>query len=287
MKNVNGKKCGIAVVCLVTTLIMYGIVASADEQVSVTIPVGAYDIQDMEQGQEVLVEDFGRLLVPGKPSLPSKIFAVAIPPGAEVSEVTFTAAEGITLPGSYEISPVPLPRVIGEENPLLYERDKRMYEENFNSVYASDEPYPQDVVEFVRTAGYRKYNLVDVRIMPFTYRPLSGQLTYYPEVTIHVNYTLREGFSSEDIIIDNLPRTEQIAQEIILNYDQAQSWYPIGTNQGKGLYDFVIITLDELTSSVTPLATWEASKGRTVQVVTTSWINSSSSLPGHSRCNWN
>ncbi len=273
MKNVNGKKYAIALVCLVTALMMHGVVASADEKVSVTVPVGAYDIQYTQQGQEVLVEDFGRLLVPGKPSLPSKIFAVAIPPGAEVSEVTFTAAEGITLPGSYEISPVPLPRVIGEEDPLVFERDKRMYEENFNSVYGSDEPYPQDVVEFVRTAGYRKYNLVDVRVTPLTYRPLSGQLTYYPEISVHISYTFPKSYSGQDIIVDDLPRTERIAQHLILNYNQAQNWYPIGVG-GKESYDFVIITLDELTSSVTSLVNWEVSKGRKVQVVTTSWINS-------------
>jgi len=220
------------------------------------------------------VENFGRLLVPGKPNLPSKIFAIAIAPGAEIDEVTFTAGEGVTLPGTYEISPARLPRVIGQEDPLIYQQDKKMYEENYNSVYGSDEPYPQNVVEFVRSAGYRKYNLVDVRVTPLTYRPLSGQLTYYPEVTVHVSYTVPKDLSPEEIIIDNLPRTELIAEQIILNYDQAQSWYPKDANSGKGLFDFVIITLDELTSSITPLVNGEISKGRTVEVVTTTWINS-------------
>ena len=274
MKNANGKKYGMAVVCFMVMLMIHSVVVSADEGISVTIPVGAYEIKETEQGQEVFVENFGRLLVPGKPNLPSKIFAVAIPPGAEVAEVTFVTGEGITLPGIYEVSPAPLPRVIGQEDPLIYEQDKKMYEENFNSVYRSDEPYPASVGEVVRTAGFRKYNLVDVRVTPFTYRPLSGQLTYYPEVTVQVSYTIPKDFSSEDIVMDNLPRTERIAEEFILNYDQAKDWYSGDTNGGKGLHDFVIITLDELTSSVTPLVNWEVSKGRTVEVVTTTWINS-------------
>ncbi|MGB2805877.1 MAG: hypothetical protein WBD64_13400, partial [Candidatus Zixiibacteriota bacterium] len=100
---------------------------AAAEQISVPVPVGSYDIEYVEQGHKLSVDNFGRLLVPGKPNLPSKIFAIAIPPGAEVAEVTFDLGEGITLTGSYKILPSPLPRVIGQEDPLLYERDRRMY----------------------------------------------------------------------------------------------------------------------------------------------------------------
>jgi hypothetical protein len=242
------------------------------QELSVTIPVGIYDIQDIMGKQEVYVADFGRLLIPGKPNLPSKIFALAIPPGAEVVEVTSVAGQGIELPGRYQVPPTPLPRVIGREDPLVYERERQRYERNYRSVYESDLPYPQDVVQFVRTAGYRKYNLVDVRVTPFTYRPQSGQLTYYPDITVSVTYKVGE--KDHQVMVDNLSSTEKIAEEIILNYDQAQNWYPQGISRDKGLYDFVIITLDACTSSVSSLVSWETSKGRNVKLVTTSWINS-------------
>jgi hypothetical protein len=244
----------------------------ATQTLSVSVPIGGHELKGAENGQELLVENFGRLLVPGKPNLPSKIFAVAIPPGAEVVEVTFDTGEGIVLPGFYEISPAPLPRVIGQEDPLIYARGKERYLENYVAVYGSDESYPQSVVEFVRTAGYRKYNLVDVRVTPCAYRPLSGQLTYYPDITLHVTYKI--GDKERALIVDNLSRTEKIAGKTILNYDEAQSWYPQGPVRAKGLHDFVIITLDALTSHITPLVNWETSKGRNVQVVTTSWIGS-------------
>jgi hypothetical protein len=275
MKMANVKNWGRVVLCFIIALMTNSVIVSADEGISVTIPIGPYEIKYTEQGQELSVESFGRLLIPGKPNLPSKIFAIAIPPGAEVAEVTFTTGEGVTIAGTYEIPPAPLPRVIGREDPLIHEQDKKIYEENYSSVYGSDEPYPKNVVEFIRSAGYRKYNLVDVRVTPLAYRSLSGQLIYYPEVTVHLSYTFPEDFSAKEIILDNLPRTERIAEEIILNYDQAQNWYPKDINSGKGLHDFVIITLDELTSSVTPLVNWETSKGRTVEVITTSSINSS------------
>ena len=282
MKSANGKRGGIVVFLFVGVLmgsfilganVSQSQLASKDGEISVTIPIGAYEIKNTEQGELISVQDFGRLLVPGKPNLPSKIFAIAIPPGAKAGEVTFETGAGVTLSGTHKISPSPLPRVIGEENPLLYEQDKQMYEENLNSVYGSDEPYPASVGEFARTAGYRKYNLVDVRVTPFVYRPLSGQLTYYSQVTVHVSYTIPKEFSPQDVMIDDLPRMEKTAEEIIFNYEEAKTWYPNGP-KGKESYDFVIITLDALTSSVTPLVDWETGKGRSVKVVTTSWINS-------------
>jgi hypothetical protein len=140
-------------------------------------------------------------------------------------------------------------------------------------VYGQNNPYPLSIGEVVGTGGYRKYNLVDVRITPFVYYPLSGKLMYYPDITVTVQYTFPEGFSSKDIMIDNLPETEQTAKEIILNYDQAKNWYPNAPG-GRDQYDYVIITLDSLTSSVSALADWESAKGRSVNIVTTSWINS-------------
>ncbi len=239
--------------------------------IRVPIPVSDYKLAATAQGHEIALKDFGNLLVPGKPVLPSKIFAIAIPPGAEVVDVLADLGAGITLPGTYSIAPAPLPRVIGLEDPAVYKRQLDSYQANFDSVYGRDDPYPASVVEFVRSAGYRRYNLVDVRVTPFTYRPVSGKLTYYPEVAVRVVYQfpgkLRAG------IVDSLARTEQVAKDIIVNYNQVKNWYPQKAFANRGLHDFVIVTLDTLTSSVVPLVDWEIHKGRTVEVATTSWID--------------
>ena len=241
--------------------------------ISVKIPIGTYEIETTEQGDEISIKDFGHLLIPGKPNLPSKIFSIAIPPGAEVVDVSFELSESMILQGNYNIPPVSLPRVIGEEKPEVYQQEQRTYEENYNSVYSSGNPHPSSAVEFVRTAGFRKYNLIDVRINPFTYYPLSGQLIYYPEVDVFVSYEFPEGHSTDDVMIDNIPNMEQRAEKIVFNYDSAKTWYQTRTLNLE-TYDYVIITLDSLTSSVDSLVDWEESKGKSVNVVTTSWISS-------------
>jgi hypothetical protein len=242
-----------------------------DNSVSVMIPIPEHQIRQTQKGDEVSVPHFGYLLVPGKPQLPSRIFAFAIPPGAELVDVTAELGQGVRLPGTYQVPPSSLPEVIGEEDPLAYAARLQEYEDNLQAVYGCDDPYPANVVEFVRTAGYRKYNLVDVRITPFVYQPQSGQLTYYPDVTVNVEYSLPE--TPQAAMLDNLPRTERVAREITFNYDQTPGWYPQQRTEARGLHDFVIVTIDSLVDSVQPLVTWETIKGRTVEVVTTTWIN--------------
>jgi hypothetical protein len=265
---------------LVCVLLTSGVLASAsvinnnsemNGEISVVIPVGDYKIENTGQGNYVSADGFGQLLVPGKPNLPSKIFSIAIPPGAKVVDIVYETKDTV-ISGFYNVLPSTLPRVIGKEDPAIYAQEQNRYTENYKSVYENNNPYPASVAEIVGTGGYRKYNLVDVRVNPLTYYPISGELIYHSTISVSVRYTISKDFSSKDIMIDNLPQTEKIAKEIVLNYDQAKDWYPIGPS-GRDSYDYVIITTDALVSSVDPLADWESAKGRNVNVVTTSWIS--------------
>lgn len=263
-------KCHRVLTCTVAFLLLFaGIAGAAVESLSVQVPIGEYSVKQVANGDRLYLEDFGRLLVAGKPKLPSKIFAIAIPPGARLIDVTYTTGAGIELPGAYDIEPTPLPRVIGEEDPAIYAAELARYEANHDAVYGSAALYPEQPVVLERTAGYRGYNLVDVRVTPFAYQPKSGKVTFYPDITVNLTYDTNAGGR---VIGDNLVRTEQVAERLVLNYDQAASWKLslIGT---RGLHDFVIITLQTLVDAVQPLVDWENAKGRTVEVVTTDWIS--------------
>ena len=242
-------------------------------EIIVTIPVGNYDIVHSDQGDEVFVENFGRNLIPGKPNLPSKIFSIAIPPGSEFVDIEFNTGEEIQLPGNYNVIPCKIPQVIGEENPIVREKEEQTYKENYESVYDNDNLYPESVVEFVQKAGFRKYNLVNIRVNPFSYNPISGKLIFYTEITATISYTFSDDFSYDDIMIDYMEKTRPVAEKVVYNFEEAKKWYPEGVGS-RETYDYVIITLDTLTSYVNPLVEWEEEKGRSVKVVTTSWISS-------------
>ncbi|MBP7747518.1 MAG: hypothetical protein KA383_15490 [Phycisphaerae bacterium] len=265
---------GLSVLVLIFMLAAPAI-AGQEGTLSTTITVGPYQMVETARGNELRVEGFGRLLVPGKPNLPARIFAIAVPPGAEVTGVDYECAPGITLPGSYEILPAPLPRVVGPEDPAIQAAREQTYLANHAAVYSSDAAYPARIVTLERVAHYRKYDLVDVRVAPFTYRPLSGQLTYHGSIQVNVRYVLPDEEQAGRLyppVDDDLPQTEAIARALIANYAQAAAWYPASPRDGRDLYDFVIITLDSLTTAVQPLVDWETTKGRSVYVATMPWI---------------
>ncbi|MGD8453858.1 MAG: C25 family cysteine peptidase [Phycisphaerae bacterium] len=239
--------------------------------VSAAVSVGAHRLVPTDQGDRLTVEGFGSLLVPGAPRLPARIFPIAVPPGAEVTGVRYETGQPVILDGTYAVVPVPVPGVIGPEDEQVIARAQQEYDANYAAIYGSDDVYPAAPATLVRTAGYRKYNLADVQVMPFAYRPQSGQIVYYPDITVHVDYVVPP--QPQQVLVDNLVATEAVARDLILNYEEAATWYPSG-RAGRGLHDYVIITLDSLVDAVAPLANWESAKGRTVEVVTTTWIAS-------------
>ncbi len=238
--------------------------------VTVNIPTGNYDISSIENGQKISLDDYGYTSIPGKPKLPSRKFAIAIPPGAEYDGIEYELGEPVKLAGTYDIVPTPLNRVIGNENLTLYAKDKALYDSSYNLVYKSNSLHPAEPVEYVRSAAYRKYNLVDVMVTPFQYNPVSGEVYFYPDITVSIK--LKPSTKNERVIIDHLENTEAIAEKLILNYNAAYSWYPQFSSDSKDLFDMVIITTTSLEPYIDTLVSWEQTKGRIVNVVTTSWI---------------
>ena len=189
---------------LVAAVAFAALPAMAEEgKVTVGLPDAGYEIGDADVGHVVHMDDFGRLLVPGKPDLPSKIFSIALPPGAKVQDVTFASGAVRELDGSYSLFPVPLPRVVGDENPDLYARDLAMYNANHQATFGKNAFYPAAPGEFVLTGGLRKYNLVDVRFMPFQWNPATGKLRIHEQVSVTVTYEVPEKLGA-DVVTEGL-----------------------------------------------------------------------------------
>ncbi|UCF49992.1 MAG: hypothetical protein JSU91_00495 [Thermoplasmatales archaeon] len=243
-----------------------------DGTISVIIQVETVDIEKTINGDKISIDGFGQLLVTGKPKMPSKIISIAIPPGARLVDINYEVEKEVILPGNYQIIKAQPPDIELEKK-----KDSKLFEiyhykEDYENVYNSNNPYPSSIIEYVQSSGYRKYNLVDVRVNPATYYPLDGKLIYYPEIKIDISYTFEVDFSIDDIINDNIYKTESFAKTIIYNYEKAKDWY-LESDRGRQTYDYVIITLDSLTSYIDDLVAWEEAKGKNVFVATTDWID--------------
>ena len=246
------------------------------QTISVSIEIPSYSIIETSKGEKILVEDFGRLSEPGEPYLPSKIFSIAIPPSATFVALTVDLGEKRTIPGFHEICPIE-PSTLPQDYSDLAKEQTEMYQSSVTPIYSSDVPYPSQIVTVKGTSGYREYNLVDIRVSPFVYTPCSGIINYYPKITLHVSYKLPEQEDKKVPLCSLF--TDTFTKHNILNYDQAQQWYCTTHTSTADQYDFVIITLDSLVETVEPLVQWETEKGRTVRVVTKTWIESE--YPGY------
>ena len=87
---VPGRRAYVAIAVVAALFCSIGALAAGGEgTVTVTVPPGALELTRTDQGDEINLDGFGRLRVPGEPALPSRIFAIAIPPGATLVDVTF------------------------------------------------------------------------------------------------------------------------------------------------------------------------------------------------------
>ncbi len=222
--------------------------------------------------------DYGTMNIPGKPRLPSRIYAIAIPPDANVQNVR-ALSEGIEhLPGRYTIDPVQMSlplTTLSEAELAPYQAE---YDKNRQEVYSKSEFWPTSIGEMLGESRLRKYRLIDVQINPVQYNPVTGELIHHKNISIEIDFTRSDSFET---ILDSSPRMEHRARELILNYDQAQQWYSHAElKMGREAYDFVVITTASLVDSISALVEFEQNyKGRSVYIATVEEINTT--IPGN------
>ena len=271
--------CGKGHLFLITLIIilMVGTGFSYAETFQYTLSAGDYEfVEAGEDYQQIEMTDFGQLLMPGKPKLPSRVFHIAIPPGVKVNNVTVTRLGATKLPGIYNIAPAPMVIPLSA-NKNEIEKISAAYTIALKNAYSSDSPYPAETASFIGQGGYRKYNLAQVRYSPFSYNARNGKLTFYPAVDVTVHYSSSKDIAerAEKMAHDYVAQAEKRAADLIVNYEETQQNYPkiedtLDTDTG-----YVIITTEALLDAVQPLVNWETCKGMTVHVETVENIEGS------------
>ena len=263
---------GVFLFLIFTSGLCYG------EVYSYTLDAGAFDIVAADGNyKEIEMVDFGQLQEPGKPKLPSKVFQIALPPELKVESVTFEKIGEVELPDVFDIIPAPMVSVMSATDQQL-KSVEAAYKATVETAYANVEAYPAETGEFLSTGAYRKYNLIHIRFSPMSYVASSKKLTFCPQLKVNVNMMAEVGAKEDgDFLFDSVAEAEERASELLINYDQAQSWYPQVAADGQMATTggFVIVTTDALEDSVWPLANWETCKGRDVHIETVEDISSS------------
>lgn len=234
-----------------------------NESIIITLKSEPYTLIQNNDGQtEISIENFGSTLVPGCPKLPSKTFTVGVPPNAEIVSIELIDEHSERIPGNFEILPTP---------PESSDGNKVDYNIN-EEIYASSDPYPTSVYQYLGMSQFRKYNCARIRFNPISYIPAIGSITYYSDITLKINYRVTSKIT-EQLLSDTVMDT--IAENTIINY---QSIHPLYSSSSSSApletYDYVIITPASFTDSVKFLKKWRELLGHSVNVITTQWIYS-------------
>ena len=218
---------------------------------------------------DIAMEHAAYISTPGAPNLPTRNITIALPPGAILEYAKFYGTREEL--GEFTILPAkpPLPLMGGEAVAKVWESYKNQKER----FYSTDKLYPQDFGAVFSKGGLRKYTLVDIVCYPFAYRPVSKKLYYTPLIKLEIHYTMPQPESErarfwqdlkDDITFDD------IAQELIYNWEDCQTWY--ATDKPKRANGYTIIIPSTLESTVDALVTHRQGQGYDVNVVTKEYI---------------
>jgi hypothetical protein len=127
----------------------------------------------------------GYISRPGAPMLIQEGLFVVLPAGAIFNKVEVMKAESQPVKGTFDVLPVPQPAV--ESEPLRFIRDE--------SIYASNEVYPANTVEYLGTKNIMGVNCAHLIVYPVQYRPLDKEIMVYTNIEIKVSYHLTDALT--------------------------------------------------------------------------------------------
>jgi hypothetical protein len=277
------KKIGVLTVIVYILLLGVSFAGSGEaDNLTVIVKSNHYRILEGTRGQRIEMEGFGYLMVPGKPLLPAKNFLVGLPPGARVQSVEVRGINPVQLSGTYQISPSPqiLPVADPFVNSKILKELQDEWKRNNQSVYSSDQAYPENRGKLMSSGSLRKYSYASVSFYPFSYSPLSGRLIHYDGAEIEIEYELPLSGSLEAHKVELLKwddLADEKASRLFVNYQEIKDLYNPEGSQARVLsetYDYVIITTNELQGAITSsdFLNWKAHLGyklRTVLVTDT------------------
>lgn len=198
---------------------------------------------------------------PGEPMLPGKGAYILHPPNSKVKNIIVNPGPVLYLGSGYLLEPagkpVPLSDIDNAKIPVPDEK-----------IYSSNELFPRELYSEIGTYGFRGYNILVLRLNPVQYIPATGELFYYPELTVNVETINEEGDNSlfrglhEDNNkisgkVDNTFTVESYSEML-----QAVPYHPLGE------YDLLIITSNSLKSGFEPLKQVHDSRGVKTMIYT-------------------
>lgn len=200
---------------------------------------------------------------PGQPFIPMKGSYFLIPQGKGVTSIDVSYKEVLSLGKDFNIEPVPqiVTRSIKTiSNPVI--KDEKIY---YNNQF-----YPGKLFDKIGSYSFRGYDILILNLYPIQYNPKSGEILYYPELTVSVKIaeTVKNKFYR------SLEKDKDMVQSKIDNINTIETYdHKTNLNSNTEQYDLLILTTNEFKNSFEPLKNAHDEKGITTKIKTLSDIS--------------
>nr|MBN2277003.1 choice-of-anchor J domain-containing protein [candidate division Zixibacteria bacterium] len=169
---------------------------------------------------------------PGEPALPARGASILIAYGEEITGISLIPGERIKVTDGLLVEPV------GRPYPLSIDPSLVSPPTPDKTIYALNQPIPQDRFRKITTQTFRGYDYVTLRLNPVEYIPASGELYYYPRMQVVVSTAatgkaapMYRGYAEDERLI-----------EARVDNPEASISYRAASMRADRSYDLLIIT---------------------------------------------
>jgi len=155
----------------------FNIVRAEDEYVYVVkTDIGSVNIYEAGVNVEggIMISD------PGAPKIDYKIIKLALPQGKAVSDYSVEAVDPVIIGSAY------LDYIKGDIKTGNYPDNIAAMPDP--GIFGSDEIYPEKRIEILDKGNWGEINLISLAVYPIGYKPLSGEILLFPEITVKFRF---------------------------------------------------------------------------------------------------
>ena len=199
----------------------------------------------------------------GQPALPAQGARILIPYGTRIADVQIIVGDKVPVGTGYMIEPV------GQPYPLSVDAAQIIPPAPNEAIYSSDQPFPSNRFDNMGVQKFRGYQILILKLKPAEYIPATGEIYYYPKLTVVVNTV--EGEKSLPLY-RGLPEDEAEVIKKIDNTDAVYSYAAAPKAGGGRSYDLLMIVDPTLTAFFQPLKDYHDTTGIITDMVTSADI---------------
>jgi hypothetical protein len=201
----------------------------------------------------------------GEPDLPTYGVSLLLPQGTTVTKITVQPATSVVLGSGFNVAPVEQPVTLSDFSSISAKGLKN------ESIYSSENVFPPTLFTTVGIYSFRGYNILMLLLHPVQYYPMSGELSYFTEMTVTV-ITAQTGSVSP--LFRGLDKDRIEVAKKVDNVDTLSSYTTHTTAPLSGdNYDLLILTTDALKDGFIPLKNTHDAQGLQTEIKTLSDIS--------------